>query len=80
MQFVLFQFSEVNACSDTGCENGGTCEGDTCHCPEDYRGARCQNNVQDFIDSCLEKDASGYYDYYEYYGVDPFDYSYLYDY
>ena len=46
----------MNNCRATGCQNGGVCdpETDKCACPEDYRGARCEKNIEDLIATCVE--------------------------
>lgn len=38
----LFLFTACNKCSDTDCQNGGTCDNGECACPFEYEGDNCE--------------------------------------
>jgi hypothetical protein len=38
----LFLFTACNKCSDTDCQNGGTCDNGECVCPFEFEGDNCE--------------------------------------
>ena len=52
----------VNDCANTGCNNGGTCVVDTCHCADGYIGATCDKEVEDIDHDCVWYYDGYYYD------------------